>query len=469
MTQPKKKWQNKDNASALSSEQTNRSMPESLEAEVSVLGSMILDKSCISEVVQAIKAEAFYRSEHQTIYDAIINVYEALPPDKNVDLLLLKTELMKKGQFEEIGGNDYLLKIVDSVASTANVSYYCEIIKDNQLMRDLIGVATEILAEAYTFSGDVKEKLDEAERKIFDVTEKKMSGQASTIHDLLIEAFSQIEKRSGEEVTGLSTGYFDLDTMTSGLHGGEMIIIAGRPSMGKTSFAMNIAEHIGADEGKPVAIFSLEMGKVQLAERLLCSRSMVDSQLVRRGSLDQATYQDLLHTSSELSEAPIFIDDTPGMTPLEIRAKSRRLKAQHDISCIVIDYLQLMSMGGRVESRQAEISTISRQIKSLARELDVPVMILSQLNRAAEQREDHRPRMSDLRESGSIEQDADVVMLLHREDYYHKEIEYEPDHKAEVIIAKQRNGPTGTVELHFNGPYTRFDNIRHDAVEDAPF
>jgi replicative DNA helicase len=467
LTQPKKR-QNKDNASALSAELTNRTMPESLEAEVSVLGSMILDKSCNSDVVQKIKTEAFYRSEHQAIFDAIIAVYESLEPDKNVDLLLLKTELVKRGQFEQVGGNEYLLKIVDSVASTANVDYYCDIIKDKQLMRDLIGVATEILADAYTFSGDIKEKLDTAERKIFDVTEKKMSGQASSIHDLLIEAFSQIESRSGKDVTGLSTGYFNLDTMTSGLHGGEMIIIAGRPSMGKTSFAMNVAEHIGADEKVPVAIFSLEMGKVQLAERLLCSRGMVDSQAVRRGALDPQTYQDLIHTSTELSEAPIFIDDTPGMTPLEIRAKARRLKAQHDIQCIVIDYLQLMSLGGRVESRQAEISTISRQIKSLARELDVPVMILSQLNRAAEQREDHKPRMSDLRESGSIEQDADVILLLHREDYYHKEPEYEPTHKAEVIIAKQRNGPTGTVELHFNGQFTRFDNLRHD-LEDAPF
>ncbi|MFI4912401.1 MAG: replicative DNA helicase [Sedimentisphaeraceae bacterium JB056] len=467
MTQPKKR-QNKDKASALSSEQINRTMPESLEAEVSVLGSMILDKSCISDVVQKIKAEAFYRNEHQLIFDAIVGVYEKLPPDKNVDLLLLKTELVKNGHFEQVGGNEYLLKIVDSVASTANVGYYCDIIKDNQLMRDLIGAATEILSDAYSFSGDIKDKLDNAERKVFDVTEKKMTGQASPINELLIEAFSQIEQRSGKDVTGLSTGYFNLDTMTSGLHGGEMIIIAGRPSMGKTSFAMNVAEHIGADEKTPVAIFSLEMSKVQLAERLLCSRGMVDSQAVRRGALDSATYQDLIHTSSELSEAPIFIDDTPGMTPLEIRAKARRLKAQHDIQCIVIDYLQLMSLGGRVESRQAEISTISRQIKSLARELDVPVMILSQLNRAAEQREDHKPRMSDLRESGSIEQDADVILLLHREDYYHKEPEYEPTNKAEVIIAKQRNGPTGTVELHFNGQFTRFDNLRHD-MEDSPF
>lgn len=468
MTQPKKR-QNKDNASVLPSELINRAMPESLEAEVSVLGSMILDKTCISDVVQKVKAEAFYRPEHRMIFEAIVGIYESLPHDSNIDLLLLKTELVKRSQFEQIGGNEYLLKIVDSVASTANVGYYCDIIKDNQLMRELIGVTTEILADAYSLSGDIKEKLDYAERRIFEVTEKKMVGQASSIHDLLIEAFTSIEQRKGKEVTGLSTGYFKLDAMTSGLHGGEMIIIAGRPSMGKTSFAMNIAEHIGANDKKPVVIFSLEMSKVQLAERLLCSRGMVDSQLVRRGALDQATFKDLLSTSAELSGAPIYIDDTPGMTPLDIRAKARRLKAQHDIQCIVVDYLQLMSIGGRVESRQAEISTISRQIKSLARELDVPVMILSQLNRAAEQREDHRPRMSDLRESGSIEQDADVIILLHREDYYHRqEIEYEPTNKAEIIVAKQRNGPTGVVELYFNGQFTRFDNLRDD-IADSPF
>ncbi len=464
-----KKNEKKAPASALSVEQITKAMPESLEAEVSVLGSMIINRACISDVVQLVKAEAFYRPEHQFIFDAIVAVYEKLPADTNIDLLLLKTELLKRGQFEQVGGNDYLLKIVDSVASTANVEYYCEILKDNHLMRELIKAVTEILAQAYTIGGDVKSKLDEAERKIFEITEKKVTGQASSIHDLLIEAFAEIEQRSGKDVTGLSTGYFGLDSMTTGLHGGEMIVIAGRPSMGKTSFAMNIAEHIGANEHIPVAIFSLEMSKLQLAERLLCSRGMVDSQAVRRGSLEPAAYQDLIHTSAELSQAPIYIDDTPAMTPLEIRAKARRLKAQHGIQCIVIDYLQLMSLGGRVESRQAEISAISRQIKSLARELDVPVLILSQLNRAAEQRENHRPRMSDLRESGSIEQDADVVLLLHREDYYHKEQDYEPTNKAEVIIEKQRNGPQGTVELHFNGQFTRFDNLRHDIVEDDTF
>lgn len=465
MTKPKI---NKDIASTISSQLASKSMPESLEAEVSVLGSMIIDTSCISNVVEKLTVEAFNRPEHQIIFDAISSVYLQLPPDAKIDLVLLKNELLKRNKFEQIGGDGYLMKIVDNVASTANVEYYCDIVKDNQLMRELIGTATEILAEAYSPFGDIKDKLDEAERRIFQVTEKKVTGEATSIHELLIEAFSQIEQRSGKDVTGLSTGFSLLDHMTSGLHGGEMVVIAGRPSMGKTSFAMNIAEHIGATEHIPVAIFSLEMSKVQLAERLLCSRGLVDSQAVRRGALDQATYQDLIHTSNELSNAPIYIDDSAGMTPLEIRSKSRRLKAKYDIQCIVIDYLQLMTVGGRVESRQNEISTISRQIKALARELDVPVMILSQLNRAAEQREDHRPRMSDLRESGSIEQDADVIMLLHREDYYHKETEYEPTNKAEVIIAKQRNGPTGTVELHFNGQFTRFDNIRTD-MADSPF
>jgi len=432
-------------------------MPESPEAEAAVLGSMILDRECIGNIVQVLKVEAFYRVEHQMIYSAIVDLYE-MGADVDVDLVLLRDELKKNGHLDEVGGVDYLVKVVDSVPSSANHEYYTNIVKEKQMMRELVAATSEILSDAYTESGDVGAKLDEAEKKIFAVTEKKMTGQASLMKDLLVDAFHEIESRSGKDVTGLATGYPDLDRMTSGLHGGEMIIIAGRPSMGKTSFAMNLAEHVGADERSGVGIFSLEMGKVQLAERLLCSRAKIDAQIVRRGSLEPEVYQELFRASGELSEAPMLIDDTPGLTPLEIRAKARRMKASHDIKLILVDYLQLMSLGGRVDSRQQEISTISRYMKALARELDVPVIVLSQLNRAAEQREDHRPRMSDLRESGSIEQDADVVMLLHREDYYHRgEPDYEPDNKAEIIIAKQRNGPTGVVKLVWQGQYTRFE------------
>ncbi|AQQ08631.1 Replicative DNA helicase [Sedimentisphaera cyanobacteriorum] len=444
-----------------------KSLPESYEAEVSVLGSMILDRNCVNDVVQKLSPDSFYRPENRIIYESLVALYEQLPPDKNMDLVLIKDELLRRNQFEDAGGQEYLKKIPASVATTANAEYYTEIVHEKYILRQLINVVSEVLEEAYNPAGEISDKLDQAEKKIFEVTGERVTGEAESMRDLLVKAFEEIDKRTGEAITGIPTGFTQLDTMTTGLHEGELIIMAGRPSMGKTSFAMNIAEHIGADEEQPVLIFSLEMGRLQLAERMLCSRGMIDSQAVRRGVMDSEVFQELLDTSENLSQAPIFIDDTPGMTPLEIRAKARRLKAQYDIKAVFVDYLQLMSLGGRVESRQNEISAISRQLKAMARELDVPVIVLSQLNRAAEQREDHRPRMSDLRESGSIEQDADVVMLIHREDYYHRqEAEYEFDNEAEIIIAKQRNGPTGIVKLKFHGEFTRFDNI---STIDEPF
>jgi len=331
------------------------------------------------------------------------------------------------------------------------------------LLRELVQAGTEILDDAYDPGGDTSQKLDDAERKIFAVTNKKISGSAAAIKDLVTLAYSLIEKREGKHVTGLATGYFELDATTCGLQNGEMIIIAGRPSMGKTSLAMNIAEHVALEENVGVVMFSMEMGRQQIAERFLCSVSRIESQLVRKGMLSTAHYEELVKACGVLSEAPIYIDDTAGLTPLELRGKARRLKSRYDIGCIVVDYLQLMSLGaGRVESRQQEITTISRYLKALARELEIPVVVLSQLNRAPEGREGHRPRMSDLRESGSIEQDADVVMLLHREDYYHRgEADYEDNNTAEVIIAKQRNGPTGTVELRFLEKFTHFENASY--------
>ncbi|OQA02397.1 MAG: Replicative DNA helicase [Planctomycetes bacterium ADurb.Bin401] len=391
------------------------------------------------------------------IFEAIISLWDK--KSDVFDLLLLRDELKNKKQLDEVGGAEYLVKVAESVPSSANVEHYLQIIKDKQMMRELISAAGEVLTEALDDSGNIAEKLDRAEQKIFLVTQKKVSGNAASMKELLTEAFEAIDKRQGHHITGLPTGFAELDDLTCGLQNGEMIIIAGRPSMGKTSFAMNIAEHIGADNNIPVAIFSLEMSRQQLAERMLCSRGMIDSQLVRKGLVNDNQYQELVHAASELSEKPIYVDDTPGITPLELRGKARRLKSRFGIRSIFIDYLQLMSMGSSVESRQQEVSEISRYLKALARELEVPVVVLSQLNRAAEGREGHRPRMSDLRESGSIEQDADVIMLIHREDYYHRgEQDYEDTATAEVIIAKQRNGPTDTVELGFNGMYTRFAN-----------
>lgn len=437
----------------------SRTMPESLEAEAAVLGSMITDPKCIGEVIEQLTGEVFYRVEHQMIFEALISLYE-----KNrggvIDGVLLRDELKRRKQLAEAGGAEYLARVMESVPSSANIEYYTNIVKDKMLLREMIAAATEIINEAYDLGGDPDEKLDEAERKIFAITDKKISDSAEALKDLVVRAYELIDKREGKLVTGLETGYYELDDKTCGLQPGEMIIIAGRPSMGKTSFALNIAEHIGVKSKIPVAIFSLEMGKQQLAERFLCSHSKIESQLVRKGILSTEHYEKLVETCGLLSETPIYIDDTSALTPLQLRAKARRLKSQHGIQCIIVDYLQLMHIGNnRIESRQQEISTISRHIKSLARELNIPVVVLSQLNRASESREDHRPRMSDLRESGSIEQDADVVMLLHREDYYHRsESDYSPDNTAKLIIAKQRNGPTGVVELRFWERYTRFDN-----------
>ncbi|MHC4394702.1 MAG: replicative DNA helicase [Planctomycetota bacterium] len=439
-----------------------RSMPESLAAEAAVLGSMLIDPGCISQVVELLRAEAFYRIEHQMMFEAIIGLYEK-NRGEGLDAVLLRDELEKRKQLEEVGGVEYLAKIVESVPSSANMMYYAGIVKDKQLLREIIVAAGEILDEAYDEAGETGQKLDEAERKIFAVTDKNISGAPSELKDLVISAYERIEKRKGGHVTGLATGYYELDELTCGLQNGEMIIVAGRPSMGKTSLALNVAEHIGVAEKIPVAIFSLEMGKQQLAERFLCSKSEIDSQSVRKGMLGTEDYQLLVEACGTLSEAPIYIDDSAGLTPLALRAKSRRLKSQHDIKCIIVDYLQLMSLGvGRIESRQQEITSISRYLKALARELNVPVVVLSQLNRSPEGREGHRPRMSDLRESGSIEQDADVVMLLHREDYYHRgDKEYLPNNTAEIIIAKQRNGPTGLVNLMFREQFTRFENVSH--------
>jgi len=451
-----------------------RSIPESLAAEAAVLGSMLLDPECIGDVVELVDSDAFYRIEHRYIFDALVTLYE-----KNkgigIDAVLLRDELEKRDCLSEVGGVDYISKILDSVPSSANVSYYAGIIKDKKLLRDLIAIAGEILENAYSQTGEVREALDEVERKIFAVTDKNISGNAATLKDLVVRSFELIEKRQGIHVTGLPTGFYELDEWTCGLQNGEMIIVAGRPSMGKTSLALNIAEHIGLMEKIPVAVFSLEMGRQQLAERFLCSISEIDSQKVRRGLLSDEDYKKLADACAELSEAPIYIDDTSTLSPLELRAKARRLKSRYNIRCIVVDYLQLMHLGsGRVESRQQEITTISRYIKALARELNIPVIVLSQLNRSPEGREGHRPFMSDLRESGSIEQDADVVMLLHREDYYHrgKQDDYEPNNTAELIIAKQRNGPTGTVKLTFREKITRFESasrVQEPAGGGVPF
>ncbi len=447
-----------------------RTMPESLSAEAAVLGSMLIDPECIGDVVEFVERDSFYRMEHRHIFDALISLYEK-NQGVGIDAVLLRDELARKNALEDAGGVEYIARILDSVPSSANVVYYSKVVKDKMLLRELIATAGSILDRAYDQTGEAGEVLDEAEAKMFAITDRNVTVGASALKDLVVRSFELIEGRQGTHVTGLDTGYYELNDMTCGLQNGEMIIVAGRPSMGKTSLALNIAEHLGLVEKTPIAIFSLEMGKQQLAERFLCSISGIDSQNVRRGLLNDEHYKKLADACAELSESNIFIDDTSTLTPLELRARARRLKSKHDIQCIFVDYLQLMHLGsGRTESRQQEITAISRYCKALARELDLPVVVLSQLNRAAEGREGHKPRMSDLRESGSIEQDADVIMLLHREDYYHRgEQDYEPNNTAELIVAKQRNGPTGTVKLTFMEKTTRFENASHIGEPATPF
>jgi replicative DNA helicase len=450
---------------------TTKKVPESLAAEAAALGSMLIDPQRIAEVIEELGAaavDAFYRPEHKVIYQVITELY-----DKNrgqgLDAVLLRNELEKKNQLDEVGGSEYIGQVLQSVPSSANLPYYISALKEKLTLRELIQAASDIFTDCQNGGDDTYEKLDRAEQKIFALTNRRSSKSAESLKDLVSRAYERIDARTGDIVTGLSTGYLKLDDLTCGFQPGEMIIVAGRPSMGKTAFALNIAENMAVRNKISVAVFSLEMSKDQLTERLICSNSGINSLAIRRGMLTEKDYEELIRSCGVLSEAPIFIDDSAGITPLEIRSKARRLKSRYDIQAIFVDYLQLMNGGGgRSESRQQEITMISRYLKALARELEVPVVVLSQLNRAAENREGHRPRMSDLRESGSIEQDADVVILLHREDYYHRgEQDYEQTNMAEAIIAKQRNGPTDTVKFTFLEDRTRFENYQ-DGIEE-PF
>lgn len=443
-----------------------KEIPFSKSAEAGVLGSMLIDPAQIDNLMQVIsEPENFYVKENRMIFEAIICIYtENLKGgQRGLDAILLRDELEKRKELEIVGGVKYIANILDSVPSSANILYYANILKEKKMLRDLIVTATNILNNAYDGAGEAKEKLDEAEREIFEITGKQIQGKIENLGTLIEQTYLAIADRETKYVTGIETGYYELDDMTCGLQNGEMIILAGRPSMGKTSLAMNIAENIGLKNKIPVGIVSLEMTKQNLAEKFLCSTSEVDQQGAKRGILGIKHFEKMLETAVEYSKAEIYIDDTASMTPLEFRAISRRMKRQYDIKCIILDYLQLMHLGRRTESRQQEITEISRYIKALAKELQIPVLVISQLNRSPEGRAGHRPKMSDLRESGSIEQDADVVMLMHRDDYYHRgEAEYIEDNRAEVIIAKQRNGPTGSVHLIFREQYTRFENESHN-------
>jgi len=430
-----------------------RTMPQSIEAEMSVLGAMILDNEVISLVIPILNKLCFYKTAHQELYQAIVDVYDKGQP---VDLVVLREELKKRSLLEKIGGVEYLMELEESVPTIGNVEYYANIVREKAIKRNLIEVAATIQKQSFEESTDTEHLLDASERAIFDITQKKFNTASTKLNEILKETFSRIENLHDRQsrLTGLSAGFYDLDDLTCGLQPSELIIVAARPSMGKTSIVLNIVEHVGVVEKKPVVIFSLEMSAQQVAQNMLCSHARIDAHKLRMGFLDDKQWSDLSYGLGSLSEAPIFIDDTPGLTVLEIRAKARRLKAQYDIQLVAVDYLQLME-SSRAENRQQEISVISRGLKSLARELKIPVIAVSQLNRSVESREGHRPRMSDLRESGSLEQDADVIALLHRDNYY----DPDKDNTAELIIAKQRNGPTGVIKLTFRSHFMRFESL----------
>jgi replicative DNA helicase len=432
--------------------------PQASGAERAVLGGILLEPEAATRAIEVVLPEAFYHPAHARIYRAMVGLFVKHEP---IDVMTLSEELRKSGDLESAGGMTFLTELVDSVPSAANIEHYAKIVLDKFILRQLISASSNIARECYRAEHDAGLILDEAEQKIFRVSESRVSQGFAHIKDILKERFEEIQRvhESRESVTGLSTGFIDLDKYTAGFHPGDLVIIAGRPSMGKTSFALNIAQHVGLDAKKPAAIFSLEMSKELLVQRLLCSEAQVDAQKVRRGFTSAKDIERLTSAAGLLSEAPIFIDDTPAITTLDIRARARRLKVERDISLIIIDYLQLARTSERSENRQQEISSISRTMKALAKELSVPVVALSQLSRAVEARGgDKRPVLSDLRESGAIEQDADLVLFLYRPEFYDPG-DPEKEGKAELIIGKQRNGPTGTVNLMFEKQYTRFRSL----------
>ncbi|WP_224982826.1 replicative DNA helicase [Geomonas agri] len=433
--------------------------PQSIEAEMSILGGILVDNEAINRVLEVLSPEEMYRESHRKIMRAMIELNERGEP---CDLITMTTILRKKGELEEVGGGAYLATLVDFVPMAANISYYCKIVKEKYITRKLISAATDIVSNGFEDKVEVEELLDSAQKVIFEISENKLRPSYYKVSDILKDTIKNIELlyEKKELVTGVPTGYIDLDKLTAGFHAGDLVIIAGRPAMGKTTFALNVAQYAAVDSEKkfPAAIFSLEMPKEQLVERLLCSASRVDLTRLRSGHLQENDWPKLIKGAGLLHNSKIFIDDTPSITVMELRSKARRLKAEHDIGIIVIDYLQLMRGGANSESRQQEISEISRSLKALAKELSIPVIALSQLNRSLEQRTDKRPMMSDLRESGAIEQDADIIMFVYRGEVYDKENE-DLKGKAEVIIGKHRSGPIGTVDLAFRGEFTRFENL----------
>jgi len=433
--------------------------PHAIEAEMSLLGAIFIDPHVIGDVMTVVRGgNDFFKPVHAIIFDTMVDLYDHRG---TLDIVQLNQSLVDRDLLKDVGGLDYLVELASAVPTASNAMHYAREVRDKAIVREIIAAASDILADAFDQPGAANQLVDRAQARMFAVAAQSQQNDAVGLAALLNEAMKEIEDRDDGQLTGVPPGFADLDELTHGMQPGEMIILAARPSMGKTALALNIAENM-AVRGNHVAVFSMEMGREQLVYRLLAARSGVDLHRLRRGMLRPDDFRALTIACGELVDAPLLIDDTPGLSVMQLRVRARRLKQKHDIKAIVVDYLQLMNSGTRVESRQNEVAEISRGIKALARELSLPVICLSQLNRGAEQREGHRPRMSDLRESGAIEQDADVVTMLHREEYYHRSdpewIEHNPDKRglAELIIAKQRNGPTGVVKLTWDSHATAF-------------
>jgi replicative DNA helicase len=443
-------------ADTLTAPAADRTLPHNLEAERCVLGAILIHNETFNHAAELIDAGDFYREAHRRIFERMVGLSER---GQVIDLVTLKDELGRAGELEMVGGPAYIASLADGVPRSTNVEHYARIVKEKSTLRSLIYSANRILSSAYQAEEDADLLLDQAEKSIFEIAEDRLRAGFVPLRDLVQTSFGTIEKLQQHRgaVTGVPTGFIDLDEMTSGLQPSDLIIVAARPSMGKTSFVLNVAEHVGIHQGLTVGLFSLEMSKEQLFMRLLTSQGRIDAHRFRSGFLNERDYDRLSQTLATLAEAKVFIDDTASIGVLEMRAKSRRLKAEHGLNLLIVDYIQLMQGRGRFESRQQELASISRSLKGLAKELNVPIVALSQLSRAPEARADHRPQLSDLRESGALEQDADVVAFIFRADQYEQKEETEG--VAEIIVGKQRNGPTGTVRLAFLREYTRFENL----------
>ena len=450
----------------------DRVPPQNIEAEQAVLGAMLLEREAIAKVMEKLRSEDFYREAHKVIFNAMLELYNR---NEAVDLVTVTEVLKKNGKLEDVGGIAYVTSLANSVPTAANVVYHAGIVEEKSILRQLVRSATEIAELGYEGSEDVSDIIDSAEKKILDISNRKKDTDFVPINNIVMDSFKDLEALMNNKngLTGLPTGFVDFDNLTSGLHGSDFIILAARPSMGKTALSLNIVQNVAIrsgkqTDGKPkvVAFFSLEMSKEQLVQRMLCAEANIDSQRLRIGELRDEDWIQLIQTADSLSAAQIYIDDTAGITAMEMRSRARRLKAEHGLDLIVVDYLQLMQSSGRTESsgkrnlsgdRQQEVSEISRSLKALARELNVPIIALSQLSRSVESRQVKRPMLSDLRESGSLEQDADIVMFLYREDYYNPETENK--NITELIVAKHRNGPVGTVNLFFHKQFTKFVSL----------